>query len=138
VDEVPDNVFRVSSRINSTFGGGLADMVRARRILEIVEADGLIPRAAELGGRLLGMLRELAARRPAVTDPRGRGLMAAVTLATPQLRDLVVARLRTDEHVIVLGCGTRSLRFRPALTVGEAELATGVAALDRVLQEVTR
>jgi L-lysine 6-transaminase len=138
VDEVPDNVFRVGSRINSTFGGGLADMVRARRILEVVEADGLIPRAAELGGRLLVMLRGLADRHPAVTDPRGRGLMAAVTLATPALRDLVVDRLRTDEHVIMLGCGTRSLRFRPALTVTEAELAAGVAALDRVLARYAR
>jgi L-lysine 6-transaminase len=136
VDEVADNVFAVSSRINSTWGGGLADMVRARRILEVVEADGLIPRAGVLGERLLGMLRELAARHPAVTDPRGRGLMCAVSLASPALRDRVVARLRTNEHVIVLGCGTRSLRFRPALTVTEAELAAGVAALDRVLGEV--
>jgi L-lysine 6-transaminase len=138
VDEVPDNVFAVSSRINSTWGGGLTDMVRARRILEVVEAEGLIARAAVLGGRLLAMLRALADRHPAVTDPRGRGLMCAVTLATPQLRDRVVGRLRTDEHVIVLGCGTRSLRFRPALTVGEAELAAGVAALDRVLTALDR
>ena len=133
VDEVPDNVFAVSSRINSTWGGGLTDMVRARRILEVVEADSLIPRAAVLGRRLLAMLRDLADRRPVATDPRGRGLMCAITLATPELRDRAVARLRTEEHVIVLGCGARSLRFRPALTVTEDELAAGVAALDRVL-----
>jgi L-lysine 6-transaminase len=133
VDEVPDNVFRVSSRINSTWGGGLTDMVRARRILEVVEDEGLIARAAVLGTHLLTMLRELAGRHPAVTDPRGRGLMCAVSLATPQLRDQVVERLRADEHVILLGCGRRSLRFRPALTVDETELAAGVAALGQVL-----
>ena len=83
VDEVPDNVFAVSSRINSTWGGGLTDMVRARRILEVVEADGLIPRAAALGRRLLAMLRNLADQHPGVTDPRGRGLMCAVTLESP-------------------------------------------------------
>jgi L-lysine 6-transaminase len=138
VDEVPDNVFTVRSRINSTWGGNLTDMVRARRILEVVEADELIPRAAALGARLLAMLHDLADRHAAVTDPRGRGLMCAVTLATPQLRDKVVEVLRTVEHVIVLGCGTRSLRFRPALTVTETELAAGVAALDRVLTEVGR
>ena len=38
----------------------------------------------------------------------------------------------------MLGCGTRSLRFRPALTVTEGELAAGVAALDRVLSGVIR
>src|ERR1044072_713849 len=45
VDDVTDNVFRVSSRINSTWGGNLTDMVRARRILEVIEADGLMRRA---------------------------------------------------------------------------------------------
>ena len=59
--------------------------------------------------------------------------MCAVTLETRELRDDVIERLRTDERVLVLGCGTRSLRFRPALTVTEQELAAGVAALDRVL-----
>src|SRR5690349_7205657 len=138
VDEVPDNVFAVSSRINSTWGGSLTDMVRSRRILEVVEADGLIPRAAALGRRLLAMLRNLAEHHPTVTDPRGRGLMCAVTLESRELRDDVIERLRTDERVLVLGCGTRSLRFRPALTVTEQELAAGVAALGRVLASLGR
>ncbi|MDT5219051.1 MAG: L-lysine 6-transaminase, partial [Mycobacterium sp.] len=42
VDEVGDNVFAVSSRINSTWGGNLTDMVRARRILEVIESEELI------------------------------------------------------------------------------------------------
>jgi L-lysine 6-transaminase len=41
VDEVPDNVFRVSSRINSTWGGSLTDMVRATRYLEIIQEDNI-------------------------------------------------------------------------------------------------
>src|SRR4051794_22105859 len=77
VDEVPDNVFAVSSRINSTWGGNLTDMVRARRILEVIEADGLIERAALAGAQLRLLLDELASRHVAVTDVRGRGLMCA-------------------------------------------------------------
>lgn len=138
VDEVPDNVFAVSSRINSTWGGGLTDMVRARRILEVVEADGLVPRAAALGRRLLALLRNLAEHHPGVTDPRGRGLMCAVSLESRELRDLVIERLRVDERVLMLACGSRSLRFRPALTVTGQELAAGVAALDRVLTGLER
>jgi L-lysine 6-transaminase len=42
IDEVEDNVFHKSSRINSTWGGNLADMVRSRRILEIIEEDDLV------------------------------------------------------------------------------------------------
>src|SRR3954465_5901288 len=46
VDEVPDNGFAGSSRINSTWGGSLVDMVRVRRVLEVVETERLIERAA--------------------------------------------------------------------------------------------
>jgi L-lysine 6-transaminase len=136
VDEVPDNVFAVGSRINSTWGGSLTDMVRARRILEVIEADGLIARAGVLGAELHGLLRTLAAAHPAVTDVRGRGLMQAFSLPTAPQRDAVLTALREDEHVLLLGCGSRSVRFRPALTVTSDELAAGVAALDRVLSRV--
>lgn len=134
VDEVPDNVFAVSSRINSTWGGNLTDMVRSRRILEVYEADGLIARAAETGRHLLGRLEALAAAHPGVvTDPRGRGLMCAVSLPSREVRDVVVSSLRDDEGVLMLGCGERSVRFRPALTVDVETLDGAVDALDRVL-----
>ena len=133
VDEVPDNVFAVGSRINSTWGGSLTDMVRARRILEVVEADGLVDRAAELGLVLLGLLHDLAAAHPEVTDVRGRGLMCAFSLPDAGLRNAVLTAVRDDERVLLLGCGRRSVRFRPALTVAVEDLAAGVAALDRVL-----
>ena len=137
VDEVPDNVFAVSSRINSTWGGSLVDMVRCRRILEVVESEGLIARAGASGAHLLGLLQELAGRHPVVTDPRGRGLMCAFSLPSGQVRDAVLAAARDDEHVLLLGCGTRSIRFRPALTVTDADLEAGLAALDRVLTRLT-
>ena len=136
VDEVPDNVFQTSSRINSTWGGSLVDMVRARRILEVVERDGLIGRAEVAGAYLQTLLRGLADRHGAVTDVRGRGLMCAFSLPSADLRNAVLAALRDDEHVLLLGCGSRSIRFRPALTVSEAELDAGVAALDRVLERL--
>ncbi|MFJ4658347.1 L-lysine 6-transaminase [Nocardia sp. NPDC088792] len=133
VDEVPDNVFHVSSRINSTWGGNLTDMVRARRILEVIEAGELADRAAELGPHLLGRLTELAAAHPVVTDPRGRGLLCAITLESSELRDSVVNRLREEEHVLILGTGARSIRFRPPLTVTVAELDEAIDALERIL-----
>jgi L-lysine 6-transaminase len=134
VDEVPDNVFAVSSRINSTWGGNLTDMVRARRILEVIEAEDLIDRAAVLGKHLLEGLHDLAARHPDVVgEVRGRGLMCAFTMPDPASRDALLAGLRTDEHVLLLGCGTRSIRFRPALSVTAEELDLALAALDRVL-----
>ena len=136
VDEVPHNAFAVSSRINSTWGGNLTDMVRARRILEVIEADALIERAAFVGTHLLHELRLLAAKHPVITEVRGRGLMCAFTLPSAELRDEVIARLRADERVLMLGCGAASLRVRPALTVSLDDLDRGVAAVDRVLSKL--
>jgi len=137
VDEVPDNVFAVSGRINSTWGGNLTDMVRCRRILEIVEREGLISAAGAKGERLAAALMQIAAERPAlVTNVRGRGLMVAVDLPDRATRDRVLTALRDDEHVLVLGSGDRSVRFRPALSVTDDELDLATAALGRVLARI--
>ncbi|MFI5535400.1 L-lysine 6-transaminase [Nocardia sp. NPDC051900] len=133
VDEVPDNVFAVSSRLNSTWGGNLADMVRSRRTLEVLEQDALIERSRPLGAHLLERLGALAARHADVSEPRGRGLMCAITLSSSRLRDEVLTALREREHVLILGTGERGIRFRPPLTVTGAELDEAVDALDRVL-----
>ncbi|HVH22374.1 MAG TPA: L-lysine 6-transaminase [Pseudonocardia sp.] len=124
VDEVPDNVFRVSSRINSTWGGNLTDMVRSRRYLEVIEDEGLIERAAALGKKLLDDLREV----PGLDNVRGRGLFAAFDLPTPAERDATLDRLHRD-GVLILPGGERSIRLRPALTIGEDELELAVAAI---------
>jgi len=138
VDEVADNVFVVSGRINSTWGGGLVDMVRSRRLLEIIERDGLIEHAAKAGGWLLGELVALGERHAGVaSNIRGRGLMCAFDLPDARTRD-VARRLLREEHVLVLPCGERSIRFRPALDVTQPELEFGLAALDRSLIALAR
>jgi len=138
VDEVVDNVFAVSGRLNSTWGGGLVDMVRSRRILELIERDDLIGRAAATGAWFQARLRQLGERHPdVVSNVRGRGLMCAIDLPDPAVRDSVIHALRA-RHVLALGCGPRSIRFRPALNVTEAELTFGLDALDRVMSEEGR
>jgi L-lysine 6-transaminase len=134
VDEVADNVFTVSSRINSTWGGNLVDMVRSRRILEVVETAGLLDNAAATGRYLLDRLHELANDFPGlVLDPRGRGLMCAFSMPTAAERDALIRRL-WDRHVIMLPSGSHSVRFRPALTVSRSEID---AAIDAVRAEIS-
>jgi L-lysine 6-transaminase len=137
VDEIADNVFAVTSRINSTWGGNLADMVRARRILEVIEADELFDRAAERGRYLRARLDELARDFPAVVlDPRGRGLMCAFSLPTTADRDEVIRAL-WQRAVIVLPSGTDGVRLRPALTVSRSEIDAAIAAVRAALTAVT-
>jgi L-lysine 6-transaminase len=63
--------------------------------------------------------------------------MCAITLPSAEMRDEIVTRMREDEQVLVLGCGTSSLRVRPALTVTVDDLDRGISALDRVLTKLS-
>ncbi|GAA2364905.1 L-lysine 6-transaminase [Nonomuraea africana] len=134
VDLVPDNVFEVSGRINSTWGGGLVDMVRSTGLMEIIERDALIPRVARAGVRLLEGLAKIQAERPElVSNVRGRGFMCAFDLPDGVRRTALITRLREEEDVLVLPCGQRSVRLRPALNIEDADLELGLAALSRAL-----
>jgi L-lysine 6-transaminase len=138
LDEVADNVFRLSGRINSTWGGGLVDMVRARRLLEIIEAEHLIAAATETGGWFSKELRSLQDRHAGLlSNARGRGLMCAIDLRDREMRERVVHAMREGERVLILPCGERSIRFRPSLCVGQDELQFGLDALERCLARLT-
>lgn len=137
LDDVEDHVWQVPSRINSTFGGSLVDMVRAAVVFDVIEREGLMTRAETLGASLQDMLHETVAHHSAVTNIRGRGLMVALDLPNGPIRNEVSRRMREDERVILLGAGPRSLRFRPTMTVEPSELETAVKSLDRVIHAVT-
>jgi L-lysine 6-transaminase len=135
IEEVEQHVFAQPSRINSTWGGNIVDMVRFDRILEVIEEDGLVANAAEMGDYLLERLHGLAERHHGVENPRGRGLMCAFDLATGPIRDMV-RKEAFDRGLIILGCGERTIRFRPALTVTRADLDAGLDILDAALSDV--
>ena len=134
VDEVEENVFSQSSRINSTWGGNLVDMVRFDRILEVIEADDLVGNAWRTGGHLLAGLEGLADRFEGVTSPRGRGLMCAFDLPDTAARNAMIARAYSL-GAIVLGCGTRTIRFRPALCATPAQIDEGLAIVEQALTD---
>ncbi len=88
----------MSGRINSTWGGGLTDMVRSRRILEVIEAEGLIEQAGPKGAHFVGRLSELAAEHELISNVRGRGLFVACDLPSTAVRDEVLEDLRDSEQ----------------------------------------
>ncbi len=135
LDEVDDNVFHKSSRINSTWGGNLVDMVRFDRILETIEQEDLLANARTQGEHLLSRLAAFEQRFEGVTDARGRGLMCAFDLPDTATRNAVVKRAFQD-GLIALGCGVRTVRFRPALTIGQSDLDMGLDILDGALAAV--
>lgn len=133
IDEVA-SVFAVPSRISSTWGGSLVDMVRATRILEIIEADRLLENAAMRGGELRRGLEALCERLPEFTNARGLGALCAVDLPSPELRNALVKRCFNEQRLILLACGERSLRFRPFLCVDSASVEDCLQRLESALR----
>jgi L-lysine 6-transaminase len=137
VDREPDNVFKTKSRINSTWGGNLTDMVRFQRFLEIIEEDRLVENARVVGDYLLAGLRGLETEfGSSVTNVRGRGLMIAFD-TEPDSRKALLTKC-FELGMLALPCGSRSIRFRPPLTLTRAEADAGVDILRRALQSLFR
>jgi len=135
LDEVEDHVFKMGSRINSTWGGNLVDMVRFERILEIIEEDDLVANAKLVGDHLNALLDALTEETDSVSNVRGLGLMCAMDLPTPEFRDRLLQR-SYDQGMIILGCGDRSVRFRSPLTITKEEIDKGVEVLRSIIQTI--
>ena len=132
VDEISTNVFKIPSRINSTWGGNLVDMVRSTRILEIIEEDGLLNNAAISGSYLQEGLRKISEKQDKVSNVRGRGLITAFDFPDKDMRDKFI-RKGMEKNVMFLGCGERTIRFRPALIMEEKHIDTGLEILENIL-----
>tara|TARA_X000001036_G_scaffold431906_1_gene466980 strand:- start:4310 stop:5623 length:1314 start_codon:yes stop_codon:yes gene_type:complete len=138
IDEVENNVFVESSRINSTFGGNLVDMMRFKIILETIEEDDLISNSKEVGLYLLSKLTELQKTYPAyVTNARGLGLWAAFDLPSMTERDDLWEEMMKNK-LLILTSGDKSIRFRPHLTTNKEEIDAAINIVDASIKKCLR
>lgn len=134
--DIDDNVFAVSSRINSTWGGNLTDMVRSQRYFEVIDEEGLVENAATVGAYFVGELQRFSEEFPnLVSNVRGRGLMTAFDLPGAEVRDAALKAFMAND-VMVLSSGHRSARFRPPLNLSIDEAAEGIRRMEKALQEL--
>ena len=136
IDEVKENVFKVAGRLNSTWGGGLVDMIRCQRYLEIIEEDRLVDNARVVGEYLLQRLYEIQTEFPKqVENARGIGLFCSFDLRNPAMRN-DLRKKAMQKGLVVLGSGERSIRFRPPLIITKQEIDKGVSILKESLSEL--
>ncbi|PJJ84385.1 L-lysine 6-transaminase [Mucilaginibacter auburnensis] len=135
VDEVENNVFKVPSRINSTWGGSLVDMVRSTKILEIIEGDDLCNKAAQTGAYLQAQLNTIATRNNKISNVRGKGLLTAFDFDNKETRDKFVSE-GMKRNVMFLGCGPHTIRFRPALIIEKNNIDEGLNILEDILHKL--
>lgn len=135
LDEIENNVFNVPSRINSTWGGNLVDMVRSSKIMEIVEEDNLCNHAAAMGEHLQNQLLKISHHDERVANIRGRGLLTAFDFPTKELRNKFVEK-GMEHGVMFLGCGNQTIRFRPALIIQKDHIDEGLEVMEKVLKMI--
>lgn len=131
-DQVENHVFKESSRINSTFGGNLVDMIRFKLILEVIEKENLVLQAKEKGEYLLSKIHELVNKHPNLSNPRGLGLLCSFDFENEESRDRFVKKA-FNHKLLILGCGEKSIRFRPHLTVSVEDIDTTFKIIHNIL-----
>lgn len=135
LDEVAENVFRVSSRINSTWGGNLVDMVRSTKYLEIISEENLVENAKTTGAYLLSQLNQLCQNYPnLVSNVRGQGLFCAFDVPNPDIRKKFLAHCY-EGGLMILPSGNVSIRFRPPLILSESQVDDGILIIENALKQ---
>jgi L-lysine 6-transaminase len=134
IDEVKDNAFRLSSRLNSTWGGNFTDMVRSTHFLRIIEKERLVENAGKVGGYFLDQLRALQREEPRISAARGRGLFLAFDLPDGKTREEFWKGF-FDLGVLTLRSGENSIRFRPPLDITAEVVDEAMDAMRKYCQK---
>jgi len=130
LDEVKENVFRLPSRINSTFGGNFTDYVRSTHYLRIIENENLVENARVQGDVFKAGLDAMANKYPDIISAvRGRGLLLAFDLPSREQRDQFW-KGAYEHGLLVLRCGQKSIRLRPMLDVDEEVIREALNLMD--------
>ncbi|HEX4954638.1 MAG TPA: 4-aminobutyrate--2-oxoglutarate transaminase [Thermoanaerobaculia bacterium] len=128
--------------LGGTYSGNPVACAAALAVLETIEREGLVERAAALGEKLEARLGALAAAIPAIGEARGLGAMRALELVKdrtsrePDKEKTQATIQRAYENgLILIGAGTwgNVLRLLVPLTVSDEELEEGLAVLAHAL-----
>ena len=133
LDQIPNNVFKESSRINSTFGGNYIDMLRFKLILEVIEQEKLVENAAEKGKYILSKLNEIAKETKKIHSVRGLGLFIAFDFSSDLDRSEFI-KTCFENHMIILPCGENSVRMRPHLNISEEDTNKAIEIIKLALK----
>jgi 4-aminobutyrate aminotransferase len=125
----------------STFGGNPVSCAAALETIALLE-EGLTAQAARVGEFLLAELRRLATKHSLIGDVRGLGLMVGMELVrNRQTKEPAVVERETlierafRKGLLLLGCGTNTVRFCPPLVVTEHEVRVAIEIIDQILTE---
>ncbi len=115
-----------------TYGGNPFASTAALTVLDVIQKEGLVERAATLGLRLEKELDKLVTQHACVNERRGQGLLQGLVVAKAKEGPAILLALR-EAGLLLTFAGGVSLRITPPLNITDAELDEGLALLDLVL-----
>jgi 4-aminobutyrate aminotransferase len=126
----------------STFGGNPVAAAAALATLEVIENEGLMAKAEATGEYIVDALTEMEERHPSIGEIRGRGLMLGIEFVTDRLTKERAVDLRNhlvqrafENGLLLIPCGTNSVRMTPALNVPHALVEEGLHIFEEALTE---
>ncbi len=127
----------------STFGGNPVCIAAALATLDVIEKEGLLRNAQEVGNHMLKRMADWPKKHKIVGDVRGRGLMLGVDIVKDQQtreygnaeRDRIVEK-SFERGVLFLGCGPSTVRIAPPLIVTKDEADVAVDTLEESIAAV--
>src|SRR2546422_3276161 len=130
---------------SNTFGGNPVACAAGIATLDVIEGDHLMENATRLGNRMRRRLDAMQEKYEVMGDNRGVGLMQATEFVTdrtsrapaPDLRDAILADALTH-GLVLLGAGTSTIRFIPALNIPDELLDAGLDVLEASIRRCAR
>ena len=136
IDDIPENVFHTSSRINSTWGGDLVDMVRSTKYLEVIYEENMLANVKKTGKFLMKKLEKLQCDYGnLISNVRGLGLMCAFDMPDKEIRSQFLSKC-FENGLMILPSGEKAVRFRPALNITEKQIGEGFKIINKVLKNL--
>jgi len=123
--------------VSSTWGGGhRIDMAVGLKTIEIIEKEKLMDNAIKIGDFMMKRFKEIQEKYPEkIVDVRGLGLMIGVEFNNDKQRDIVVEK-GFKEKLLLLGCGVKTLRIAPPLTIKEDEANQGISIIEKIMRDL--
>ncbi|MBR1159790.1 aspartate aminotransferase family protein [Bradyrhizobium elkanii] len=137
--------FAAEVKYFNTFGGNPVAAAAGLAVLDVIEDEGLMQNAGEVGRHLMDGLREIGNRHMTIGDVRGAGLFIGLELVrdrdskepAPELASLLINRLR-QRGILIGAAGPfgNTLKIRPPLCFGKDHADIFITACDEELREI--
>ena len=121
----------------TTFGGNPLVCAVANTVLAVVEKEGLVERARELGAYFAQGLEDMVAETPGCLEVRGRGLMRGVGVDCDRIDRMKVVHDARARGLLITSAGPDAIRMVPPLIISEAQIDDALERLQGAIKGAT-